>query len=176
MSVKHETSSLSTCSVVENEATEFTVTPSRVVKKKCELRGGFDCAFVEEPPKQLQTDCSICLCILKNPYLVNCCGTSFYQSCINPIQDSNRCPVCNDQFTTCIPDKRLQRTLNEMKVYCSNKEFGCEWIGELGSLTQHLNTESETSDQVFEVFCLFTSVGCSFCGEIFQWKDLGKHN
>ena len=132
MSVKYETSSVSTRSVVENDATEFTVTPSRVVKKKCELRGGFDCAFIEEPPKQLQTDCSICLCILKNPYLVNCCGTSLYQSCINPIQDgSNRCPVCNDQFTTCIPDKRLQRTLNEMKVYCSNKEFGCEWIGEL---------------------------------------------
>ena len=72
-------------------------------------------------------------------------------------------------------DKRLQRTLNKMKVYCCNKEFGCEWIGELGSLTQHLNTESDTSNQVFEVSCLFTSIGCLFCGEIFQRKDLGEH-
>ena len=71
--------------------------------------------------------------------------------------------------------KRLQRTLNEMKVYCCKKEFRCEWIGELGSLTQHLNTESDTSDQVFEVSCLFTSIGCLFCGEIFQRKDLGEH-
>ena len=47
------------------------------------------------------------------------------------------------KFTTCIPDKRLQRTLNGMKVYCSHKELGCEWVGDLGKLAQHLNDEQE---------------------------------
>lgn len=108
MSAKRETSPSSTCPVVQNNGTctECSGIPSRNKKKKHELQGGFDCVFVEEPPKQLQTDCSICLCILKDPYLVDCCGISFCQSCIKPIQDDNKpCPVCNVNFVTCIPDK-----------------------------------------------------------------------
>ena len=112
MSVKQETSSSSTCP----DAAECSGTSSRVKNKKHELQGGFDCVFVEEPPKHLQTDCST-LCVLKNPYLVGCCGISFCQSCIKPIQDDSKpCPVCNENFTTCIPDKRLQHTLNEMEA------------------------------------------------------------
>ncbi len=79
------------------------------------------------------------LCVLRNPYLVDCCGVSFCQSCIEPIQHRNKsCSLCNVVFTTCMPDKKLQHSLNGMKVYCSHKEFGCEWIGELGKLSQYL--------------------------------------
>ena len=86
----------------------------------------------------------ICLCVLKHSYLVDCCGISFCHSCIEPIQQSNKlCPHCNVAFTTCIPDKRLQRSLNDMKVYCSHKELGCEWIGDLGKLLQHLNIQNK---------------------------------
>ena len=173
MSVKHEASS--THSMGENEFECSQETSSKGKNKKRELQGGFDCAFVEEPPKQFQTDCSICLCVLKDPYLVNCCGISFCQSCIKPVQDDGKpCPVCNVEFITCIPDKRLQRTLNEMKVYCSNKGLGCKWIGELGSLSLHLNTETEISDQEAS-YCLFASLGCVFCGNKFLRKELGEH-
>ena len=97
MSVKHETSSSST----SPDAAECSGTSSGVKNKRHELQEGFDCIFVEEPPKHLQTDCSICMCVLKNPYLVDCCGISFCQSCIKPIQDDSKpCPVCNVNFTT----------------------------------------------------------------------------
>jgi hypothetical protein len=95
----------------------YEVPSNSVVHKKHQLQGGFDCVFVEEASEQLQTKCAICLCILKHPYLVDCCGTSFCQTCIEPIKQSDKpCPHCNVAFTTCIPDKRLQRTLNDMKV------------------------------------------------------------
>ena len=56
-----------------------------------------------------------------------------------------------------------------MKVYCSHKELGCEWIGELGLLPQHLNIDQEMPG------CLFQSIECSFCSESIQRQYLGEH-
>ena len=142
-------------------------------KRRRHLQGGFECIFVEEPPKQVQTECAICLCVLKDPYLVDCCCNSFCQSCIKPIQDDNKpCPLCNTKFTTCIPEKRLQRTLNEMKVYCPQKEIGCEWSGELISLPRHLNIAGDSEQQEG---CSFAFIECTFCGEGIQQRDLKEH-
>ena len=153
-----------------NDHPESVVPSNSVVKKKHQLQGGFDCVFVEEPPEQLQTKCVICLCILKHPYLVDCCGTSYCQTCIEPIQQSNKpCPQCNVAFTTCISDKRLQRTLNGMKVHCCHKERGCEWVGDLGKLAQHLNDQQEFPG------CSFVCIECPFCNESFQRQYLQEH-
>ena len=60
------------------------------------------------------------------------CGYSFCKTCIEPIRaESKPYPLRNIQFATCIPDKRLQRTLNELQVYCCHKKTGYEWVGEL---------------------------------------------
>ena len=56
-----------------------------------------------------------------------------------------------------------------MKVYCSHKERGCEWIGELGKLSQHLNIDQEMPG------CLFQSIECSFCNESIQRQNIGEH-
>lgn len=144
-------------------------------RKRLQLRGGYECIFVKDPPDHLQTECSICLCVLREPYLVDCCGNSFCRSCIEPIKaDDKSCPLCNVQFTTCIPDKRLQRTLNELQVYCSHKETGCEWMGKLCNLCQHLNVEPQ-SEGDRQSGCLFASIDCMFCGEMFQRQEIEKH-
>ena len=141
-------------------------------RRKRQLQGGFECVFVEEPPKQFQTECAICLCVLKDPYLVDCCCNSFCQLCIKPIQDDDKpCPLCNMKFTTCIPEKRLQRTLNEMKVYCPHKESGCQWIDKLINLTPHLNASDIEN---FEG-CSFALIECTFCQKNIQRKDLKEH-
>ena len=48
--------------------------------------------------------------------------------------------------------------LNEMKVYCSHRDAGCTWTGELSKLLQHLSNEPQSSDA--EVIWLFVRVGC----------------
>ena len=48
-------------------------------------QGRYECIFVERPRKHLQTECSVCLCILREPCLVDCCGNRFCQICIEPI-------------------------------------------------------------------------------------------
>ena len=143
--------------------------------KKHQLQGGFECIFVEEPPKQLQTECSICLCVLRDPYLVDCCGYSFCRSCIEPVKAGNKlCPLCNVQFTNFMPDKRLQRVLNEMKVCCSNKDAGCQWLDDLSKLPQHLNTESSCDSERLSG-CPFVSIECHLCGLILRRQDVEEH-
>ena len=143
-------------------------------EKKHLLQGGYECIFVKDPPEVLQTECPICLCVLKNPYLIDCCGNSFCRTCIEPIKASNKpCPLCNVPFTTTIPDKRLHRTLNELQVYCCHKEAGCEWVGELGSLTQHLNRQPQESDRL--TGCQLVAIQCAFCRDEIQRKSLKEH-
>ena len=149
---------------------------SQDVRKKHQLQGGYECIFVKDPPDHLQTECSVCLCVLKEPYLVGCCGNSFCKTCIEPIKvDDKPCPLCNVQFTTCIPDKRLQRTLNELQVYCCHKEAGCEWVGELSNLSQHLNIVFQSSDAERLIGCSFVSIDCTFCDQKLQRQEMKDH-
>ena len=103
-----------------------------------ELCGGYSCTFVEKLPVELQTECSICLHTVKEPHLVDCCGYRFCKTCIDPLVSTKRCPLCNGHFTSVMPDKLLQRTLNQKLVYCSFKSEGCEWIGQLSKLDEHV--------------------------------------
>ena len=99
----------------------------------------------------------------------------FCRTCIERIKSDNKpCPLCNVQFTNSMPDKRLQRRLNMLQAYCCHKETGCEWVGELGSLPQHLNLEPQDEGDRMSG-CLLASIGCAFCGNGIQRKDLKEH-
>ena len=148
---------------------------NETLRKRHQLQGGFECIFVKDPPEHLQTECSVCLCVLREPYLVDCCGYSFCRSCIETIKSENKpCPLCAVQFTTCIPDKRLQRTLNDFQVYCSHKGNGCEWVGSLGNLTQHLNAKPLSEGERLSG-CQLTSVECKHCFDHVPRQDIVKH-
>ena len=63
-----------------------------------ERKVGHECEFVERPPKQFQSECSICLLILRVPHLISCCGQSFCEACIGRIrEDGKPCPLCIKQ-------------------------------------------------------------------------------
>ena len=134
--------------------------------KRRSLEGGYQCEFVEKP-KELQSECSICLSILCEPYTVDCCGNKFCRTCIKRVEDENKpCPLCNIAFTS-VRDRQLERQLNERAVYCKNKDKGCNWIGELSQLKKHLNLEASlNSDQNTCDYqgepCPYKSAGCTF--------------
>ena len=122
----------------------------------------------------LQTECSVCLYLLKDPQLIDCeCGANFCRTCIEPIkEDGEPCPLCKGPFATSMPDRRLQRALNNLKVYCSNKDAGCGWSDTLGKLHQHLNVAND-SDKLSG--CLFERVSCRYCEAILQRQDIKEH-
>ena len=97
-------------------------------------------SFVEEIPKQIEIECPICLKVLVNPHLVSCCGHHYCEDCIERVDLCNKpCPMCKEEEYKSFIDKKCLRIINELQVYCTNKEKGCEWKGELKNLSTHLN-------------------------------------
>ncbi len=135
------------------------------------LLAGYDCSFVVPLPRDLQSECSICLHILREPYLVGCCGYRFCRCCIEPIQKKafRRCPLCNNKNFSSLPDKQLERTLNEKLVYCSHKSDGCKWKGRLVELENHV------SPGKYETGCLFSRVACYYCKNLFYRFAIEDH-
>ena len=134
---------------------------------------GYRCTFVEPPPAgYVQSKCPICDSILREPYLTNCCGTSFCRVCIDTIQkDRKPCPIstCQNSAFTTMHDKRLEKILGELAVFCENHASGsggCGWKGVLGRLDAHLREE-----------CKFVTVSCKHSGCLVQElrRDISAH-
>lgn len=145
--------------------------------RKTLLQGGYECLFVREPPPELPTSCSICLCLLKEPRLIDCeCGSNFCRTCIEPVKEKGKpCPLglCNVTFSTSLPNRQLERVLNEMQVYCSHKESGCEWKGELANLPQHLNIEPSDEERLSG--CQYAFLKCLHCKESILRLEILDH-
>ena len=106
---------------------------------------GYACEFVEEV-KELQTECSICLHVLRDPHMVECCGYRFCGGCIKSVlREFNACPLCNSKQPRTVADKQLSRSLKEKKVRCTHREDGCKWVGELAALDEHLELTRRTA-------------------------------
>lgn len=136
---------------------------------------GFECDFVEDPPKYLQTECPICLQILREPYQVTCCGKSFCKECIGRAKLKSRpCPCCKQEDFGHYPNKGLQQPLYGFQVNCVNKDKGCDWTGELGCLDSHINLFPLTEEKEKEG-CKFAKVKCSYCSESVTRNELQHH-
>ena len=137
---------------------------------------GFECEFVTQPSKEFpQSECPVCLHILREPYQVTCCGKSFCKDCIKRVKgDRKPCPCCNEDDVHDFPNKGLQQPLYDFQVYCSNKDSGCEWKGELGQLDHHLNVSQTTPENELEG-CQHSNINCTFCQNTFVRSELHYH-
>ena len=135
--------------------------------------GGYECEFVQPPPKAFQTDCSICLQVLHKPHLISCCGHNFCEVCINRIKlDKRNCPLCSSAKFNLMHNKGLERSLKELEVRCTYSKIGCQWTGKLGSLDSHLQLEAQNQLQG----CNFVILECGHgCGQQFQRQLLTNH-
>ncbi len=109
--------------------------------------------FVDEVPEKFK--CRICTNVLRDPRLTECCGQHFCQGCLQSwFQTQTRtlrsCPHCRTVNFVHIHDKSVQRELNQLCIRCSHHEEGCQWVGELGDLQTHLNSNSGCGYQVVE--------------------------
>ena len=135
---------------------------------------GYECEFAEPVPPAFQTKCLICLEILRDPYATSCCGKSFCLFCIKSVKDSNKpCPHCQCQKYTVNYNKGLQQALLQLHVFCSNKEVGCQWKGELSQLENHLNLNPKLDEQL--AGCLLAEIKCKYCSKMFKRMEINKH-
>ncbi len=97
------------------------------------------------------------------------CGHIFCKVCINVVLASSfpLCPLDRSAFsaTNLTPERYLTNIIEELECYCSNKNVGCVWEGEYGSLGRHLKNE-----------CTFASVQCKDCKMELRRLDLEVGN
>ena len=122
--------------------------------------GGFDLNFVTTPPKHLC--CAICLHVLRDPHQTDC-GHHFCLSCITKAyQQSHACPICKETYSI-FRDQKVARDVKELRVKCSQSNQGCEWVGELGSYSNHVNQ------------CDYVSVSCTKCQQLVPKRLITEH-
>lgn len=89
--------------------------------------------------------CSICTNTLCDPQLTECCGQHFCKRCLQSWfkkQMTKSCPHCRTRGLVHMLDKPVQREINCLKIRCSHHSEGCKWIGDLGDLQMHLQSNS----------------------------------
>ena len=113
------------------------------------------------PPESLV--CPICLNVLKDPYITDCCGNHFCHYCIDRVET---CPLCRKTSFKIFPNLEKKREVSSIPVYCIHKEQGCRWRGSLGNLFEnHLPLE-----------CQFVPRPCPYkCGALLLPIDLVAH-
>ena len=130
--------------------------------------GGFDYTFLKPPPKRLQ--CPLCLLVLREPNVSDCCGNHFCRLCIQQIKLTKRpCPICQEASFNLMLHKGVRREVNALKIKCPNGGAGCPWKGELGKVDNHLNGDSSSG-------CGYVEVECALqCGRTLQRRLLQEH-
>ncbi|XP_065913857.1 TNF receptor-associated factor 2-like [Dysidea avara] len=131
-----------------------------------EPSGGYDYQFVETPADFMM--CVICHRPSREPFLSVCCGHTFCNSCLCGLkQKTDSCPMCRSEEFVTIPNKQVDRLVRGLRVFCTNKEKGCEWQGEVNDIVSHIEDGNG---------CHFQEVKCPFeCGKCLQRQNLISH-
>ena len=122
--------------------------------------------FPSPLPGYLHFNCPVCYeILLRDPHLVSCCGRHFCGRCL--LEAGHSCPLCKSKVFQSIVDKNHGRALSSLKVYCTRKEKGCTWEGELGKLMGHTSADGD---------CEYSVVACIYqCGAIMVHSLLKEH-
>ena len=132
--------------------------------------GGYEYKFVNPPPDRCI--CNICHLPSRDAYMTGqCCeGQTICKSCLDQWQKTAgnmKCPVCRKEEDGFYPNFPIKREIKSFHIYCTNKEKGCEWQGELNDINNHLGNSDG---------CKFEEVKCSNeCGKMIQRQYLTSH-
>ena len=138
--------------------------------------GGYEYDFLDTiPPKY---NCNICLKVLRDAQLTVCCGQHYCDTCLKEWLNSktqegkNTCPHCREENFQSFPNKEKIREINEFKIRCTHKVKGCKWVGELGGLKHHL--ESDNGCDYVMVKCSNHVASTTFWGSIRSNRSCGE--
>ncbi len=120
--------------------------------------------FVETVPQEMT--CSICIKVLHQPHLVNCCEQHFCKVCLEEwLKNSQSCPHCRATSFTYMLMKQKSRKIGELKVYCPNRNHGCKAVLKYIDCDSHLSATNSDG-------CLYITLDCpNNCGtKVFRGK------
>ncbi len=114
--------------------------------------------------------CFICMKVLNEPQMVNCCEKRFCNDCLTEWMTNNKtCPHCRSTEFTYMFSKRQEDRISKLLVYCANKAHGCKSTLKVSEYQHHLSVDNPQG-------CLFTKLPCPIqCGVDLFRGDLDNH-
>ena len=77
---------------------------------------------METPREDIDTECPICLLVLRQPSQVECCGRVFCTGCLQrALRDNDCCPMCKARAPRVFTDQNIRRILAGFRVYCVHR-------------------------------------------------------
>ena len=135
--------------------------------------GGYDLDFVDTIAYKKKYCCNICTKVLRDARLTVCCGQHYCDSCLKKwLEENNSCPHCRKRGFQSVLNKAMIPEIKEFKVRCTNKEKGCKWVGELGSLKHHL--ESDNGCDYVMVKCMISTKKNSIINNLLMTAIFGR--
>ena len=126
--------------------------------------------FVSDPPQDYI--CQICMKVLQEPHVTECCGQHFCKGCLEKWFEKNHgdkvCPHCKEADIVHILYKPLQRKINKLEIHCSNRELGCEVIMKVEDIDFHFSPTNLSS-------CDYALIPCPMCGQELLRMVMGHH-
>ena len=120
---------------------------------------GYEYDPVDNVPDRLL--CQICQLPCRDPHRSVFCGHVFCKSELDQHQlREESCPQCFNKDFICYVDKLLQREINELLIYCPNKNDGCSWSGEIARIDDHVKK---------------CEISCSKCKQIVYFSAMKSH-
>ena len=134
---------------------------------------GQDYIFVGQLEDHLkQLECPICCDIVSEP-LQTTCGHLFCRECYRRLRGGYgmgqcvKCPVCKQDHTT-VQDSFNERRVKVLQVRCTNYQYGCQWVGNLGDEMQH---------RMISKSCHFEEIPCPLgCGKSIKRMTQSRHS
>ena len=79
--------------------------------------------------------------LLLKPHLTSCCGNHISLKAANRLKREGRtCPLCKEQSWSTVLNKRFQREVKSLPVFCRHVDRGCEWQGDLAAFHKHVES------------------------------------
>ena len=117
------------------------------------MAGRVDIKFIDAIPPELI--CYICKKMLFKPQWMNCCGQQFCKDCLEIwLSESSRsCPHCRATGFSYMHMKQKEKKIGELKVYCANKQHGCDAVLKYADFHNHLSATNKDG-------CPYTMQSC----------------
>ncbi len=141
--------------------------PSVVSDTSPSVINGYTCKFKDTVPEYCF--CQRCRHVARDPHLTSCCGDHFCKDCISPyLKEKKPCPSCGEVDFNVFPNKRENKKILSLEVYCSMENRGCRWTGHLEKLEGHMEVVSGD--------CTYVDTQCpSRCGQRVQKRSVASH-
>ena len=106
-----------------------------------------DLLFLETPEDEYF--CPVTFNLLLKPNLTSCCGNHISDEAKNELMKTDKpCPICKKTEWNASLNKRFQREVRLLLVFCPNRVRGCGFMTTIAELSKHMKQCSHKDSQL----------------------------